>query len=475
MKKLLPIALILGLMACKDEDVNEPLPTEFGFLKMGISLDIDELPANGRVAAVNTDAFLVNIYDNTDVLVQSFDPFSTAPAEIQLPTGEYYITASSNDLVEAAFDSPYYFGRSDNFTIDKEELKSIDVTAHLANSKVAINYSANVVNTFTSYTGQVTVNSSATTLAYPQGETRTGYFVSGGDLFVEVFLSYTKLDGSTIDRTFSTTIASALAKTQYNVNVEATLADGEIAINLIVDEGVDELDVELGENSNPYSLEFDGVDDYIEVTNESNFDFERVDEFTFEAWIYTREYNSATIFNKVFAGSADRGFRFALYDTYLYFALFYDRGSTNELVLISDGELPLNQWTHVAAVYDGSNNANNVKLYINGVEQGNNIISNSLSSTTLNDNPFRIGSYNGLSRFFNGFMDEIRVWSDVRTEIEIQTFMNQELTGTEGSLVSYFNFNEGTGAQLVTDKTGNSEGSLVNIDANTAWSTDTPF
>ncbi|WOK09288.1 DUF4493 domain-containing protein [Imperialibacter roseus] len=242
---ILPLAFIL-LSACHRDEVPEA--KDYGYLSLNLSLTITSEPANGRTLAVNTDDFRVTIFaaDGTEVMV--FDPFSTAPAEVQLPTGEYYVEAHSNNLVDAAFENPYYFGRSDNFTIDKEELKSIDIEAELANTKVAINYSANVVNTFHSYTGTVTVVSSGASLFYGQGETREGYFLTF-PLAVEVNLSYTKLDGTTIDRTFTASIADPQPKTLYNINVDATLEDGKVVFNIIVDEGFDTVDVELGDGS----------------------------------------------------------------------------------------------------------------------------------------------------------------------------------------------------------------------------------
>jgi uncharacterized protein (TIGR02145 family) len=128
-------------------------------------------------------------------------------------------------------------------------LKSIDIEAELANTKVAINYSANVVNTFHSYTGTVTVVSSGASLFYAQGETREGYFLAS-PLDVEVNLSYTKLDGTTIDRTFTASIADPQPKTLYNVNVDATLEDGKVVFNITVDEGFDTVEVDLGDNTN---------------------------------------------------------------------------------------------------------------------------------------------------------------------------------------------------------------------------------
>ncbi|MEQ8556378.1 MAG: DUF4493 domain-containing protein [Cyclobacteriaceae bacterium] len=259
MKKTIPLLiLIITFFSCNRQDQETPEPTDFGYLSMNISVTITEEAASGRVEAVPTDNWNVTIFkaDGTPEVV--FDPYINAPAEIQLPTGEYYIEAHSNNFAEAAFENPYYFGRSDNFTIDKEEIKTIDIDAELANSKVAINYSSNVTSTFNDYTGAVTIVSTGTTLDYVQGETREGYFISE-PLSVVVNLSYTKLDGTFITRQFSANI-DAQPKTLYNINVDATLEDGEIVININVDEGFEVEEVELGDGNSSIPVDPFGFD-----------------------------------------------------------------------------------------------------------------------------------------------------------------------------------------------------------------------
>lgn len=248
-------AAFFYLAACQDSE--EPQPTEFGYLLMQVMLSITSEEANGRVEAVNTDNFRVTIFDASGTEILVFDPFSTAPPEVALPTGEYYVEAHSNNLVDAAFDNPYYFGRSANFTIDKEETTSIDINTELANTKVAILYSDDVVNTFDSYTGTVTVISTDSSLFYAQGETREGYFVTS-PLEVEVELSYTKLDGQTIDRIYTALIDNPEPKTLYNINVDAALEDGTIVFNITVDESFDAIDIGLGDITVGNQCDFSG-------------------------------------------------------------------------------------------------------------------------------------------------------------------------------------------------------------------------
>lgn len=262
MKKfyLLPIFIMLFL-ACDRQDQEPPEPTDFGYLSMNISVTITEEAASSRIAAVPTDDWSVTIFNaSDDSEVINFTPFIDAPAEVQLPTGEYYIEANSNNFQEAAFENPYYFGRSANFTIDKEELTTIDIDAELANAKVAINYSSNVTSTFDTYSGVVTVVSSGASLPYAQGETREGYFVAE-PLEVVVDLSYTKLDGTLITRQFTANI-DAQPKTLYNIKVDATLEDGRIVINIRVNESFETVEIELGDSDPDPNAEWVAGEDW---------------------------------------------------------------------------------------------------------------------------------------------------------------------------------------------------------------------
>ncbi|MFM2213268.1 MAG: hypothetical protein RL427_531 [Bacteroidota bacterium] len=67
----------------------------------------------------------------------------------------------------------------------------------------------------------------------------------------------------------------------------------------------------------------------------------------------------------------------------------------------------------------------------------------------------------GSGAYFNGTIDEIRIWNIARTNAQIQTSMNTELLGNEAGLVTYYNFNQGlangtnTGLTTVYDKSSN--------------------
>lgn len=121
--------------------------------------------------------------------------------------------------------------------------------------------------------------------------------------------------------------------------------------------------------------------------------------------------------------------------------------------------LGLDSWYHVAAVYDLST----MKIYVNGVLQATATATGTPTLGTgqvmnLGDNPTWPG------RYFNGTMDEVRIWNVARTETEIQEFMSAELVGDESGLVAYWNMNEGTGTTIADGSVNENSGTLLGMD-----------
>ncbi len=71
--------------------------------------------------------------------------------------------------------------------------------------------------------------------------------------------------------------------------------------------------------------------------------------------------------------------------------------------------------------------------------------------------------------YYQGLIDEVRIWSVTRSGSEIAGAMNARLTGSEAGFVGYWTFDEGAG-DVAADATGNGHdgrlGSAVGADAN---------
>lgn len=104
----------------------------------------------------------------------------------------------------------------------------------------------------------------------------------------------------------------------------------------------------------------------------------------------------------------------------------------------ANDQIPLNQWTHLAATLSG----NTATIYINGVASGT-------ANFPVPANVVRNSNFIGRSNWGWGdpapaaTFDELRIWSVAKTGAQIQASMNNELAGNESGLVAYFKFNEG--------------------------------
>jgi hypothetical protein len=97
----------------------------------------------------------------------------------------------------------------------------------------------------------------------------------------------------------------------------------------------------------------------------------------------------------------------------------------------------MNQWAHFAMTWDGTN----LHAYVNGVEKVTVAIPAMLHTGT--SAPLTIGGYP--PAYFNGYIDEFRIWNVAHTAAEITATMNKTLVGNEPGLVAYYKFDETSG------------------------------
>lgn len=199
---------------------------------------------------------------------------------------------------------------------------------------------------------------------------------------------------------------------------------------------------------NPSALEFDGVDDYVDCGNDSLL--KPSTSVTIEAWIKPDTYSSNALYFIASKGTTGgKGYWIGLKSTGK--AIF-----SVESQLSGDAVLSLNEWIHITGVWDGSEQ----RLYVNGVLDGT--VATTISTIDYSGVPtFRIGDQSGSTgRYFDGEIDDVRVWNVSRTQKQIQDNMNKELVGNETGLVGYWKFNEESGT-TATDSTSNSNDGTI--------------
>ncbi|HEU6456217.1 MAG TPA: LamG domain-containing protein, partial [Roseateles sp.] len=123
--------------------------------------------------------------------------------------------------------------------------------------------------------------------------------------------------------------------------------------------------------------------------------------------------------------------------------------STGEQTLDSAaGSIPLGAWTHVSGVIDKTNHQ--LRLYINGVlaAEKDNIRSAPAVGTPA---PLRVGTTsesNSAYGFFDGAIDEVRLWNTARTTQQIADNFGKALTGTQAGLALRLGMDEGSGTTV---------------------------
>jgi hypothetical protein len=201
----------------------------------------------------------------------------------------------------------------------------------------------------------------------------------------------------------------------------------------------------IGEVQAQSSLEFldNTSEDYVEVPS-SPLNFR--DAITVEAWVSPNTLGAfRTIIGNYDNGSM--GFLLRIDGGFPTFWIGTGDGTTWNFAQ-SPTSIPVNSWSHIAGTLDG----NTLSIYVNGVLMKSKTVSGTIWPSA---NSIKIGgSLAGSDEYMDGVIDELRIWSQSRTQAEIQGSMYSELTGTESGLLAYYDFNEGSGTTL-NDGSGN--------------------
>jgi len=225
----------------------------------------------------------------------------------------------------------------------------------------------------------------------------------------------------------------------------------------------------------PSALTLDGSNDFVAL-NMSYNTTGQINQLTVEAWVNTSETGTGTYDNWAIV-DFDRSEYYNLFvrgdNGQVGFSTTDNGGTIHDFystTSINDGN-----WHHIVAVYDGTDKI----IYIDGVENVRNV--NSHGGNNLGSGNTRFGfigdgseatAFNGTRNnyYYNGSVNEIRIWNTARTSAQISANKDVCLTGSEIGLTAYYNINEATGSTL-NDLTGNgNNGTLINFNLATAWS-----
>ena len=218
--------------------------------------------------------------------------------------------------------------------------------------------------------------------------------------------------------------------------------------------------------NNNYSLQFDGVDDYITLSNNLG----STSTVTLNCWAKFPQIPDDDQGDLISNWAGGNGAYTLRYDSYLgnhTISCNIEAALGGEYIEFPLDSNNYNTWMYITFTYDGDT----LRLYQNGSLKSEVINSKgALNSATTN---IMLGTREDLNpnfRFF-GNMDEVSIWNIELDSLEINQYMNCPPTGTETGLLGYWKFEEGTGTTAV-DATSNANNGTINGGA--IWSTDVP-
>ncbi|THU40163.1 T9SS type A sorting domain-containing protein [Niastella caeni] len=200
-----------------------------------------------------------------------------------------------------------------------------------------------------------------------------------------------------------------------------------------------------------YCLSFDGVNDYANIGNI----LPAVSDFTIECWVKVPSTATGTCY---FLGSntGTCAGNILQYSVAFNTLTFYERLNCTGVGVDYAVTLHDNTWHHLAGVRSGTS----LYLYVDGKQVGTGTAYNNTGMTT-----FRLG--NRISTYYQGLIEEVRIWSVARTAQQIKSGMYNTVAASTSGLMAYYGLNEGSG-QTVGDATTNAYNGTVGANSSVA-------
>ena len=180
------------------------------------------------------------------------------------------------------------------------------------------------------------------------------------------------------------------------------------------------------------ALEFDGSDDFVVVSDNDDISVGTGD-YTIAMWIKPDDVSGVRGLVTKMKDGSDKEFAFTILNSSLIFDV--EKDADNGRAASVSGVLSSGSWQHVAVTFEAATKS--VHFYCQGIEQ-------TLSSNTISSIPDELsndlyfGRWGGTydSAYFDGMMDDIRIYTKVLSPTEITSVYNNQALPSEGSIVN---------------------------------------
>jgi hypothetical protein len=261
------------------------------------------------------------------------------------------------------------------------------------------------------------------------------------------------MDGDNMTKTERIPLTNLITYYKLNENfATTTINDYAGSTNGISSENTNKMSVEGKLNR---AISFNGVNESIDFGNVEVTNFEKNDTFSVSFWAKMNDLNPAIdgmVVSKQESVQGYTGWGISNTNEGLGFQLVVHWENTERMFILYDyASLIISEgvWNHITLTYNGSSDPTGVKVYSNGIEITEREVryDNLGSGSTKNNGNFSIGSRNNAQQFFNGSIDDLRIY-------------NKTLTPDEVQIIYYNNYGIEGGSIIRIDETKNlSEGS----------------
>lgn len=230
---------------------------------------------------------------------------------------------------------------------------------------------------------------------------------------------------------------------------------------------------------NDKSVQFDGTSGRINIANSTDINTSNWANRTIGLWFKANDVTTRQFLYE--EGAQVNGFSIYLEGGYIYVHAWENNLTWGELMT------PVNvgTWYNIAFVYDAAaSDGEYFKGYIDGVYFGGNSDPSANNGMNAHSGDINIGMNGGNTRFpdnstdsnpnyFNGFIDEFKLWNRSLDVNELLTERWNVNDGTQSgsNLIVYYNFNNDSGTAS-TDETSGNDGT---VSGGCNYQTETPF
>lgn len=206
------------------------------------------------------------------------------------------------------------------------------------------------------------------------------------------------------------------------------------------------------------SLNLDGVNEYIDCTNNAAFNQDFNTAFSVSSWV---KFDTIATINLLMSkfNPSPKGWQFRVENNKVSLFLKHATGGANQIQAFGTTIINIGAWYHLTATYDGSNALAGIKLYVNGISEVVTGAGGSVVGTFKNTEPLWLGVIT------NGNLASARLWKTELSAAEILEEYNsgeiKNLPVSANNLILNTNLNCATwngAAYQIPDLTGTTAG-----------------